>query len=348
MIKLEQIRATDTQGMWDRLCTFDEQWRDAVYHTQQAELDLDVDKIRDVVITGMGGAIVGGDIIRAICLEVGHLPVHINKSYALPSFVADSTLVIAVSQSGNTEETLSAFEAAGTRGAQRVIITTGGKLSELADEEEIPIIRMPKSRITRAALAFTFVALWRVFQKIDVFLPGDKTLLEAADFFTQEIDILSDLSDNDAVELAEGLVSTLPIIYSNDSLMAPVALRWKTQFNENSKMLAFRGEIPEMNHNEIEGWELTAHLMGKLSVIFLKDQSDHVRVKHRMEVSGSLIEPHAVSLKAVSSTGNNALERVFYMIIYGDFVSFFLSILSNVDPMPIVKIELLKRKLEDM
>ncbi|MCH8557342.1 MAG: bifunctional phosphoglucose/phosphomannose isomerase [Balneolia bacterium] len=348
MIHLEQIRAIDTQGMWDRLCTFDEQWRDAVYHTQNAALNIEVDKIRDVVITGMGGAIIGGDIIRAICLEVGHLPVHINKSYSLPSFVADSTLVIAISQSGNTEETLSAFEEAGARGAQRVIITTGGRLSEIAAEEGISTVMLPKSRITRAALAFTFVALWRVFQKLDVFLPGDKTLLEAADFFTSEIDILSDLSDNDAVELAEGLVHTLPIIYSNDTLMAPVALRWKTQFNENSKMLAFRGEIPEMNHNEIEGWELTAHLMGKLSVIFLKDQSDHERVKRRMEVAGKLIEPHSVSLKKVSSTGNNALERVFYMIMYGDFVSFFLSILSEVDPMPIVKIELLKRKLEEM
>jgi len=348
MIDLEKIRAVDTQGMWDRICTFDEQWRDAIFETQDAELNLDVPRIRDVVITGMGGAIIGGDIIRAICQDVGHLPVHVNRSYSMPSFVGESSLVIAVSQSGNTEETLSAFETAGARGAQRVVVTTGGRLKELAKEENLPMVLIPKSKITRAALAFTFVALWRVFQKLDIFLPGDNTLMDTADFITDQIEVMSDLSDNQAAELAEGLHHTMPIIYSNDGLMAPVALRWKTQLNENAKMLSFRGEIPEMNHNEIEGWELTAHLMGKLSVIILQDASDHERVRRRMEVTESLVRPHAVHLRKITATGSNALERVFYMILYGDFLSFYMAIISGVDPMPIVKIEMLKRMLLDM
>ncbi len=348
MIDLEQIRAVDTQGMWDRICTFDEQWRDAVFETKEAELNLDISRIRDVVITGMGGAVISGDIIRAICQDIGHLPVHVNKSYTMPSFVGESTLVIGVSQSGNTEETLSAFETAGARGAQRVVISTGGKLTEIALEDNLSLVAIPKSKITRAALAFTFVALWRVFQHLDIFLQGDKTLMDTADFLTRQIEVLSDLSDNEAVDLAEGLVHTMPVIYSNDSLMAPVALRWKTQLNENAKMLAFRGEIPEMNHNEIEGWERTAHLMGKLSVIILQDDSDHERVRRRMEVTANLVRPHAVSLRKVISNGDNALERVFYMIIYGDFLSFYMAILSEVDPMPIVKIEMLKRMLLEM
>lgn len=348
MITLQQIRDTDKQRMWDRICSFDEQWRDATEHTAGLELDLDVNRIHDVLITGMGGAVIGGQIIRAICLEQGHLPVEVNRSYDLPSYVSDRTLVIGVSQSGNTEETLSAFESAGVRGAQRLAISTGGQIKDICEQEGLPYIGLPQRRITRAALAYTFVALWRVFQKLNVFLPGDETLLETADFLEDEIEVLSNLDDNEAVVMAHGLVGTLPIIYSNDGLMEPASIRWKTQFHENAKMLAFRGLIPEMNHNEIEGWELTAHLTGRLSVILLNDSSDHPRVRRRMEVTQDLIEPHAVSFQSVSSTGSNALERIMYMILYGDFISFFLAIHSGIDPMPIVKIELLKKMLNEL
>lgn len=348
MITIEQIRSIDHQRMWDRICSFDEQWRDAVDHTANVQLNLQVDRIRDVMITGMGGAVIGGKIIRAISLEQGHIPVEVNCSYELPSYVSEHTLVIAVSQSGDTEETLSAFEAAGVRGAQRVGISTGGQIEQICKEEGLPFIGLPRRRITRAALAYTFIALWRVFQELSVFLPGDATLMEAADFLEDEIEVFSNLDDNQAMEMAAGLQDTLPIIYAHDGLMEPVLTRWKTQLNENAKMLAFYGLIPEMNHNEIEGWELTAHLMGKLSVIMLHDASDHPRVRRRMEVTKELIEPHAVSFQSVSSAGSNPLERIFYMILYGDFVSFYLAIYSGVDPMPIIKIELLKKMLNEL
>lgn len=348
MIDLQKIRRIDQQRMWDRICSFDEQWRDAIDHTAGLRLNLDIDRIRDVLITGMGGAVIGGHIIRAISLEQGHLPIEINHSYDLPSYVSEHTLVVAVSQSGDTEETLSAFETAGVRGAQRLAISTGGALEQLCKQEQLPFIGLPRRRITRAALAYTFIALWRVFQELNVFLPGDATLSETADFLEEEIEILSNLDDNEAVVMAYELKDTLPIIYAHDGLMEPVSMRWKTQFHENAKMLAFRGLIPEMNHNEIEGWELTAHLMGKLSVIMLQDASDHPRVRRRMEVTKDLVAPHAVSFQSVTSTGSNALERMFYMILYGDFVSFYLAIHSNVDPMPIVKIELLKSMLNEL
>ncbi|MCC5934624.1 MAG: bifunctional phosphoglucose/phosphomannose isomerase [Candidatus Cyclonatronum sp.] len=348
MITLENIRLVDPQGLWDKLCTFDEQLRDAVFETEDYKIDIDRNKIRDVVITGMGGAIIGGELIRAMCLECGHLPVHVNKSYSLPSFVNDRTLVIAVSQSGNTEETLSSFEEAGARGAQRVIITTGGILADMASEQQIPVILLPKSRITRAALAYSFTALWRVFQHLEVFQPGNDELNGAADFLEEQIEILSGLEENIAIEMAADLKSTLPIIYSGDGLMAPVALRWKTQFHENAKVLAYCSHIPEMNHNEIEGWELTAHLMGKLSVIILQDDSDHMRVRHRMDVTAQLIEPHSLTLKRVHSIGENVVQRVLFMILMGDFISFYLAILSEVDPLPIEKIELLKRRLNEI
>lgn len=348
MITIDKIRLVDPQGLWDKLCTFDEQLRDAVLETEDVVLKIDKNIIRDVVITGMGGAIIGGELIRAMSLETGHLPVHVNKSYSLPSFVNDKTLVIAISQSGNTEETLSAFEEAGARGAQRVIITTGGKLLEIAVSQNIPVIELPKSRITRAALAYSFTALWRVFQHLEIFQPRNGELNEAADFLEEQIEILSGLEENIAIEMAADLKSTLPIIYSGDGLMAPVALRWKTQFHENAKMLAYCSHIPEMNHNEVEGWELTAHLMGKLSVIMLHDEADHFRVRHRMDVTAQIIEPHAFTFKRVNSVGDNTLQRVLFMCLLGDFISFYLAILSEVDPLPIEKIELLKRRLNEM
>lgn len=348
MITREKIQLVDPQGLWDKLCTFDEQLRDAVFETENVKLETDKNLARDVVITGMGGAIIGGELIRAMCLNSGHLPVHVNKSYSLPSFVNDKTLVIAVSQSGNTEETLSAFEEAGARGAQRIVITTGGQLKEMADTQGIPAILLPKSRITRAALAYSFTALWRVFQHLEVFEPGNTELEEAADFLAEQIEIMSGLEENIAIEMAADLKSTLPIIYSGDGLMAPVALRWKTQFHENAKILAYCSHIPEMNHNEVEGWELTSHLMGKLSVIMLHDETDHFRVRHRMDVTAEIIEPHALAIKRVHSVGANALQRVLFMCLLGDFLSFYLAILSGIDPLPIEKIELLKRRLNEI
>ncbi|AXJ01951.1 bifunctional phosphoglucose/phosphomannose isomerase [Cyclonatronum proteinivorum] len=348
MITLDLIRSIDPQGLWDKLCTFDEQLHDAIIETRDVKLTIDKSRIQDVVITGMGGAIIGGELIRAMSLETGHLPVHVNKSYSLPSFVNEKSLVVAVSQSGNTEETLSAFEEAATRGAQRVIITTGGQLQETADTQGIPIIRLPQSRITRAALAYSFCAIWRVFQHLDIFQPGDEDLEEAAHFLQEQIEILASLEENIAIELARDLQNTLPIIYSGDGLMAPVALRWKTQLHENAKVLAYCSHIPEMNHNEVEGWELTSHLMGRLSVLILQDDSDHPRIRHRMNVSAEIIYPHAQTLKRVNAVGNNALQRVLYMSLLGDFTSFYLAIFSKVDPLPIEKIELFKRRLNEV
>ncbi|MCH8568352.1 MAG: bifunctional phosphoglucose/phosphomannose isomerase [Balneolales bacterium] len=348
MITLDQIREHDISGMWDRICTFDEIWRDAVWNTENIKIPIQKQSVVEVVICGMGGAVIGGDIIQSICREMAHLPVYINRSYYQPSFVSERSLCIIVSQSGNTEETISAYEAAGERGAQRVVISSGGILADRARTDKVAYIALPRKKVTRASLPYTMVALWRVFQHLDIFLPGEETLMQAANFLEEQIVLFSNLSDNPVIELANNLKYTLPIIYSSDGLMAPVAMRWKTQLNENSKMLAFQGQIPEMNHNEIEGWELTSHLMGKLSVILLRDESDHPRVNKRMDVTSELVEPHAVSLTSVYSVGRNSLERILFMVMYGDFTSFYLAILSEIDPMPIVKIELLKKRLEEL
>lgn len=346
-MELGNIQAIDSQNMWELLTGFPDQWQEAVELTENLQLTIDKDQVQNICFVGMGGSAIGADLIRAYSYKTCPYPVQVVRHYRIPCWVGKSTLVVACSFSGNTEETLTAHHAALEKGAQSVAVTSGGELTMRAQKRGFDYIQIPGGMPPRAALGYSFVPVYRIFQHLGVIKGGDDELLETYKLLSKQSDLLSDADGNEALQLAEDIEGTLPIIYSDATTMEPVNLRWRGQFEENAKTLAYGNTLPEMNHNEIVGWEQIVHLTGRLSVIMLRDREDDHRVQRRMEIVEELVEDQASTLQILKSRGKSRLARMFSLIQLADWTSFYLAMLNEVDPTPIAKIDLLKRKLAE-
>ncbi|PAU93048.1 bifunctional phosphoglucose/phosphomannose isomerase [Aliifodinibius salipaludis] len=342
---LEEIKSIDSQNMWELLNTFPEQWKEAVESTKNIDLTIDKERISNICFVGMGGSAIGADLIRSFCYDRCPFPIQVVRHYEIPCWVDENTLFIACSFSGNTEETLTALTSAREKGAQIIAVTAGGELMVKAAKEEFDYIKIPGGMPPRAALGYSFVPLYRIFQQLELVEERDGALKDTARFLSEQNDLLSDPGDNEALNLAEEINDTLPIVYSDATMMEPVNLRWRNQFAENAKTLAYGNTLPEMNHNEIVGWEQIVHLTGRLSVILLIDKEDNPRVQRRMEIVEELVEDQTASLHILKTRGQTRLARMFSLIQLADWTSLYLAVVSNVDPTPIAKIDLLKSKL---
>jgi len=342
-----RIQSIDTQDMWDLLKGFPEQWKHAVELTDDLQISINEEKINNICFAGMGGSAIGADILRAYCYHTCPYPVQVIRHYEIPQWINEHTLFIACSYSGNTEETLTALEAAREKGAQAIAVTSGGEMMVKAAKEEFDYVKYPAGMPSRAALAYSFVPLYRIFQILGFLDEGDTALLETHEFLSEQVALLSDPDDNEALNLAEEVNDTLPIFYSDSTFMEPVNLRWRSQFEENAKTLAYGNTLPEMNHNEIVGWERTVHLTGRLSLVMLVDKEDNMRVQRRMEIVEELVEDQTASLHVLKTRGSSRLTRMFSLIQLADWTSFYLAVLNNIDPTPVAKIDLLKSKLAE-
>lgn len=341
------IQSIDSQDMWDNLTGFPQQWQEAINLTSNLELKVDKKRINKIGFAGMGGSAIGADLIRAYSYNMCPHPIQVVRHYEIPDWIDENTLFIGCSFSGNTEETLSALEKARDKGAQAIAVTSGGELMIKAAREDFDYIKIPGGMPPRAALGYSFVPLFRIFQYLGFLDEDEKALNETKQLLTEQNDIFSDTEDNEALQLAKELVDTLPIIYSDATLMEPVNLRWRGQFEENAKTLAYGNLLPEMNHNEIVGWESIVHLTGRLSVIILKDTEDNDRVKKRMRIIEELVQDQAASIHTLETRGKSRLARTFSLIQLADWTSFYLAMLNEIDPTPIAKIDLLKSKLAE-
>lgn len=327
---------------------FPTHWQQIMEQTQEVELYVDVSRIKNVCFAGMGGSAIGADLIRAYSLKSCPVPVQVVRHYELPSYISEETLFIACSFSGNTEETLTALSNALEKGAQVIGVTSGGNLQKKAISEGFDYIQIPGGMPPRAALAYSFVPLFRIFSALGFLDESDDVLNETLDLLKDGVTKFKDFTSNDALALAEEMNGSLPIIYSDALLMEPVNLRWRGQFEENSKTLAYGNTFPEMNHNEIVGWEHLAHLAGRLTVVLLKDRDDNPRVIKRMEIVKELIVDQALSVIEVTTIGKSRLARLFSLIQLGDWISMYLALLNEIDPTPIAKIDILKSKLAEV
>lgn len=341
------IETYDTQQMWDLLVGFPNQWDEAVKFTEDVGLKITPENIKNVCIAGMGGSAIGGDLIKAYSYKTCPVPVQVTRDYEVPAWVGEHTLFIASSFSGNTEETLAALANARRQGAQAAAVTSGGQLLLKAADEDFSYIKIPGGMPPRAALGYNFVSLFRIFQYMDYLDEGEHALSETEVFLNDQATLLSDFEDNEALALAEDLKDTLPIIYSNSTLLEPVNMRWRCQFEENSKTIAYGNTLPEMNHNEIVGWEQIAHLTGRLSVIMLVDNEEDPRIMKRMRIVKELIEDQAASITVLRTRGDSRLTRMFSLIQLADWTSYYLALINRVDPTPIAKIDMLKSKLAE-
>jgi glucose/mannose-6-phosphate isomerase len=326
-------RQFDKSGMLDHLHGFPEQCQKAWENILRFEVPTEYTKISKVVILGMGGSAIGGDIVRRLALVESKVPVWVHRDYSLPAFVDANTLVIASSYSGNTEETLSAFtEALGTR-CKKLVITSGGKLKQLAEQESIPTFVIDYQAPPRAAFPHSFIPLMGIFEKLGLF--GDKSadLQEAVDILTKLSGNLMEtkpLVSNPAKQLAAKLWGHVAVIYGAE-ILSEVAQRWKTEFNENSKAWAFFESFPELNHNAVVGYEFPFEAKERIFVLMLRSSSLRPRNFLRYEVTSNLLAKAGIAYEFAEARGKSALAQVMSLILLGDYVSFYLAMLNEVD-----------------
>jgi glucose/mannose-6-phosphate isomerase len=305
------------------------------------------DKISNLVIAGMGGSAISGDIASVVLRSKADFPVFVNRNYGCPKFVGAGTLFIAVSYSGNTEETLSGFKEALKRGATIISVSSGGELKELSKKNGIPFVEIPKGLPPRSALGYLLSALLSLLQRA-----GVGTFKEDMD---ETIKLLKQLSkkygvscaarENDVKKMAIRLHGLTPVILASDGTTFASGLRWKTQLNENSKVTAVLSVFPELDHNDIVNFSFIKPGEHKFSFVALRDEGDPERMKKRIEITKSLISGNVGGIAEVWSHGESVLARTMSLIYYGDHLSVYLALLSGIDPTPVEIIEKLKKEL---
>ena len=305
--------------------------------------DIPVGNYRRVIVGGMGGSAIGGDVARDVFNDVD-FSIETVRGYDLPAYAKpDDTLFVSVSYSGNTEETLSLLNQALERGLSIVAITSGGKLADISREKDIPLITIPSGYPPRGALGWLFGAMAMALEKAGL-LGGVVDAMERTAGFLKSVEGELGGKESLSMDLANKFYRRLPIVYVPADMVS-VALRWQAQINENAKQLAHINVLPEMNHNEINGIKHPVDVVERSWVVFLKDRDTHPRILRRIEITRQLIEESVMGMDVVESMGESRMERIFYLIWLGDFVSFYLALYNQEDPMAIPRISSLKDAL---
>ncbi len=338
------VAAVDAGGLIDDVLDLPNQLRDALWRVESAAIE-PLDCSGGLIVAGMGGSAIGAGLAAAALGDRASRPILCSRDYGLPAWTTPDTTVLCASYSGETEETLAAFDAATALGARRVVATTGGSLAEAARADGVPVIPMPAALQPRAAVAYMLVAALET-----------AALCGAGESLRAELDVAAahaeDLvavwrpegpEDSLPKTLARGLAGCVPTIVGA-GLTKPVAYRWKTQLNENAKVPCFFAELPEIDHNEIVGWDGAAEL-GSFAAVFLDDRDLHPRVRERLVLTREAIAPNAVATHVIESRGETRTERVLSLVLLGDLLSLYVAVLRGVDPSPIEAIERLKGAL---
>jgi glucose/mannose-6-phosphate isomerase len=356
-MSLDELRSHDPDDMYSAIRNFPAQMREGIEIGKHAPV-VSRSKARRVLITGLGGSAIGGDLFRSYINafpDHGGIDVMVYRGYQPPMTDA-KTVLVASSYSGNTEETLTAYKAAEKSAGQVVVVTTGGKILKLAEKNRHKTVLLPGGLQPRAALGYSFFPLlYMLAVKSELF--GEEVRQATEEGLQETSLLLDDLSQicstgpkrtNPAYAIAQKIQGKIPVIYSAADRFDTVNLRWRGQIQENAKHLAFGNLLPEMNHNEINGWLSPKEMIGNFIAIFLRDRDDHERVQARIGITKKIVGRKAGATHEIMSQGDSLLARMFSLIHLGDWVSYYLAVLNGVDPMPVPVIENLKKELEKM
>jgi glucose/mannose-6-phosphate isomerase len=336
----------DPRGMYSLALGFAAQCRRALDIADASHLPADGAGISSVVLTGLGGSAAGGDFVRALFDVEGRVPFTVNREYALPAWVGSETLVVATSYSGDTEETLSAYGDARRRGASLLVVSSGGELSSRARSDGVPLVTIPGGQPPRTAMGFMLVPVLVATSRLGL-LPAQD--IDAASRHV-EIAMASWVNEvpsagNRAKQLAARLHGALGVLYGLGAWQGVVAQRWKGQLNENAKQHVFAHALPEMNHNEILGWEGAGRVgVERWLAILLADGTEGRRMSLRADATLDVVR-RAAGVERVQATGPTLLAKMLSLALLGDFVSLYLAALNGVDPYSIDSIEAIKQHL---
>ncbi len=340
-LDLAAVTAVDTSGQIHDIVAMPDHIEDALWRAESAMIGHR--QASALVVCGMGGSAIGGDLATALLGRRVCAPVHVVRGYDLPPWVTDQMAVLCSSYSGNTEETLSCFEQAGHVGAARYVASAGGRLSELAHAAGVPVIGLPGVLQPRASVAYMVVAVIEAAIAAGLADPEVRGELRTAIAPLREACAQWAPEAADDVlpkQLAREALGSVVAVYGG-VLTTPVALRWKCQINENAKVPAWCADLPESNHNDINGWEGASSLANHC-VWFLRDSGQHARIHRRIEFTSGVVDAAGVTTRIVDAAGDTNAQRLFNLVLLGDLTSVYLATLRGVDPSPVPVIENLK------
>ncbi len=327
--------------MRDLIESFPKQIKDSI-NTGKIEGKVTTSKpINSIVVCGMGGSGIGGKIVAEWIKDSLKVPYLCHNSYGLPEFCDENTLVIISSYSGNTEETLSAMEAALSKQCQIACITSGGKVQSWSEKYGIPYVKVNGGLPPRSQFGQSTVQLSRL---LNAFKIVDDSIFSSLDLAAQKLSANQSEIETTAAGIANQINQTIPAVYIGSDYEG-VAVRWRQQIGENAKMICFHHQFPEMNHNDLVGWEGGD---SKFSAILLRNEDDAERVKVRMDICKEIFKEKNATVVEVDSWGESRLEKSLYLIHLGDWVSLLLAEMNNVDPVDIKNIDFLKNKLAEL
>jgi len=343
----EVLARYDAGGMLQRIKEMPWQCQQAWQMAMDFALPEGYAGVDKVLVLGMGGSAIGGDLVSSLLASEAWLPVMVSRGYDLPAFVDAGTLVIVSSYSGNTEETLSSFEQAMGKGARMLAVTTGGRVKEMAEKNRVPVFSFDYKAQPRAALGFSFLPVLCFLQRLGFLSDRSAEVAETVSVLQKLSQRLGETAPQDvnpAKGLAQRLHGKLPVIYGA-GFTGEAAHRWKTQINENSKAWAFYEVFPELNHNAVVGFQFPAELAGGMRVVMLRSPLLSKRIRLRYEVTCQLLERAGIGYESVDGEGDSPLSQMMSLILFGDYTSYYLALLYRIDPSPVAAIDYLKQQL---
>lgn len=352
----EKIEAMNSVKFWR---DFPEHCQDALRRSRKFEipdrvqvssgLSVEYGKPREVLIVGMGGSAIGGEILKDWLSESLRVPLEICRDYQIPRYAGKKSLVIAVSYSGNTEETINSFLEAVSRGCMTVAVTSGGMLGDLCEKMGIPRVMVPEGMIPRSAIAYLLFPLIIILERFGLISGIEGEVHEALQILGRlrdEVVAEVPVTQNRSKQVAAALSDSLPVFYG-DRYSRAIAYRSRTQINENSKLLALCGFLSEIDHNDVLGWEAPAEFTNRFSVIFLRTADNVEEIRLRTDITRDLIADKAKRIVEVFPQGESILARMLSVMYVVDVASIYLAVLNGVDSMSMHSITDLKKRLDE-
>jgi glucose/mannose-6-phosphate isomerase len=344
---VKNMQALDSQGMLGLIDNLPGQLEESFAFGNQQPL-FEAKGIRQVVVAGMGGSGIGGALLSAYASSTCKAPITVWRDYNLPAWASGpETLVIASSYSGNTEETLSAFDTALERKTTTLVMSTGGKIAEKAQSLGIPLWKFVYKAQPRTAIGYTFALPLAAVSRLGLLVNPAKDVADAANAMREQSKLLQAsvaVSANAAKKLAQRCAGKLVVVFGADS-MAPVARRWKGQISEIGKAWSQFEELPELDHNSIAGTKFPKEIIDRTVVVFLQSAHDHPRNALRVKITQDIMSQQGFQTEVVHGAGPSLLSQMYTALHMGDYVAYYLSMLYEIDPSPVEVIEGLKKRL---
>ncbi len=342
------IARLDPSGMGERIEGLANQLRQGAALAAPLFGRIAPERPRRIVLCGMGGSAIAGELLASIIDREGAVPMHVVRHYEPPAWISPEDFLIFSSYSGETEETLAAYRALRPMRARSCVVTTGGTLAARAEADGIPVARLPGGHPPRAALGYSFSTLANLAEHLGALAGGGSRVLAAANAVERVAATCARSAApvrNPANKLAIRLAGRAILLVASARTLGPAAIRWKGQMNENAKHLAWVSPLPESNHNEVDGFVHPRPLLDRLAAVFLRDTQDNPRIVRRFEWLGRYLRRKGVAVESFTPAGDDAMERLLACVAMGDFVSYYLALRNGMDPSALPGVESLKKAL---